>query len=224
MRSRISKASRAFGCLQRSVLQNRHLSTDTKRTVYRAAVLSVLLYGAETWAVKANSLRRLSGFHNRCIRSIMWVTRLRQWWERITSRQLATAFGMEEKVGDILLGHRLRWLGHLARMESCRLPKQLLFGELEKKRPSHGVKRRWRDTAIADLKAVGIKEQDWYALAPDRGAWKAACRDGLLTLLETERYGAHLANFSRSNRAGNYPCVCGRHFRRQGDRTRHQRF
>ena len=69
--------------------------------------------------------------------------------------------------------------------------------ELEKKRPSHGVKRRWRDTAIADLKAVGIKEQDWYALAQDRGAWKAACRDGLLTLLETERYGAHLANFSR---------------------------
>ena len=142
VRSRISKASRAFGCLQRSVFQNRHLSTDTKRTVYRAAVLSVLLYGAETWAVKANSLRRLSGFHNRCIRSIMGVTRLRQWRERITSRQLATAFGMEEKVGDILLGHRLRWLGHLARMESCRLPKQLLFGELEKKRPSHGVKRR----------------------------------------------------------------------------------
>ena len=98
--SRISKASRAFGCLQRSVFQNRHLSTDTKRTVYRAAVLSVLLYGAETWAVKANSLRHLSGFHNRCIRSIMGVTRLRQWRERerITQDSWQQPLGWKKKL------------------------------------------------------------------------------------------------------------------------------
>ena len=58
--------------------------------------------------------------------------------------------GMGEKMADILMGHRLRWLGYLARMESNRLPKQLLFGELVKKRPSHGTKRRWRDIAAAD--------------------------------------------------------------------------
>ena len=93
---RISKAARAFGCLQKSIFQERRLSVETKRRVYEAAVLSVLLYGAETWSIKAESVRRLSGFHHRCIRTIMGVTKQRQSRERISSRQLAADFGMKE--------------------------------------------------------------------------------------------------------------------------------
>ena len=98
---------------------------ETKRRVYEAAVLSVLLYGAEAWSIKAKSVRYLSGFHNRCIRTIMGVTRQRQWRERLSSRQLASDFGMKETMAEILMKHRLRCLGHLARMESHRMPKQL---------------------------------------------------------------------------------------------------
>ena len=47
------------------------------------------------------------------------------------------------------------------------MPKQLLFGELGKKRPSHGTKRRWRDVAAADIKAMGVND-GWYDLAQDR--------------------------------------------------------
>ena len=67
------------------------------RDMYRAAVLLVLFYGAETWAVKAEMVRQMNRFHNRCIRTIMGVTRYLQGKERITSRILASAFGMEEK-------------------------------------------------------------------------------------------------------------------------------
>ena len=38
------------------------------------------------------------------------------------------------------------------------MPKQLLFGELVKKGPSHGTKRRWRDVAVADVKAVDVTD------------------------------------------------------------------
>ena len=48
VKCRIAKASRAFGCLRCSVSNNPILSLMTKRMVYRAIVLSVLLYGAET--------------------------------------------------------------------------------------------------------------------------------------------------------------------------------
>ena len=34
---RIAKASRAFGCLQRAVFQNRHLFIETKMKVYKAS-------------------------------------------------------------------------------------------------------------------------------------------------------------------------------------------
>ena len=56
------------------------------------------------------------------------------------------------------------------------MPKLLLFGEVQKKRPSHGTKRRWRGVAAADVKSVGVSEI-WYDQARDRRAWWAVCRD-----------------------------------------------
>ena len=35
-------------------------------------------------------------------------------------------------------------MGHLGCTEDERLPKKMLFGELEKKRPQHGTRKRWR--------------------------------------------------------------------------------
>ena len=39
-------------------------------------------------------------------------------------------------------------------MTSDRLPKQLMFGELLKKRPFYGAKKRWRDEVMTDLQAI----------------------------------------------------------------------
>ena len=41
---RIAQASKAFGALKRAVFQDHNLTTHTKRLVYNACVLSVLLY------------------------------------------------------------------------------------------------------------------------------------------------------------------------------------
>ena len=51
--------------------------------------------------------------------------------------------------------YHLRWLGHLGRMREERLPK-MLFGELEKKKPYHGIKKRWQDRIISDLRALEL--------------------------------------------------------------------
>ena len=120
------------------------------------------------------------------LRTIMGVTKYQQWKERISSMRLAAAFGMEETILHLLMKQRL--FGHLARMEPSRMPKQLLFGELGKKRPSHGTKRRWRDVAAADIKAVGVND-GWYDLAQDRQAWRALCQDGLSSLVEQHHSG-----------------------------------
>ena len=117
----------------------------------------------------------------------MGVTKYQQWKERITSKRLAAAFGMEETMTQLLMKHRLRWLGHLARMKPLRMPKQLLFGELEKKRPSHGT-RRWRDVVVADIKVAGVSE-DWYEVAQNRWAWQALCQDRISSLVEQHSQG-----------------------------------
>ena len=152
---RIAKASRAFSCLRKSIFQDRNLSIAPKKQVNRAVVLSVLLYVAETWVLKAQHVKCLNSFHNCCIRTILSVTRYQQWRERRRSAHLASTFGMQQLISDFVMEQSLRWLGHLGRMGNDRLPKKLLFGELRGKRPCHRTKRRWRDIARSDMEAIG---------------------------------------------------------------------
>ena len=69
------RIARAFGCLRVPAFKNKDLSLAIKRAVYRAVVLAVLLYGAETWMMKAVHTRRLNSFHNYCIWTILGVMR-----------------------------------------------------------------------------------------------------------------------------------------------------
>ena len=86
---RIARAARAFGYLRVPVFKNKDLSLATKRAVYRATVLAVLLYGAETWTMKAMHARYLNSFYNHCIQTILGMTRYQQWNERLTSQRLS---------------------------------------------------------------------------------------------------------------------------------------
>ena len=52
--NRIASASKVFGALRHAVFDNSHLSTVTKRHVYGACVLSVLIYGSECWVPLKN--------------------------------------------------------------------------------------------------------------------------------------------------------------------------
>ena len=141
---RLGKAASAFECLQSSIftIDYRALSVQIKRGAYCAVVMSTLLYGSETWGVKGPSIRQLEGFHNHCIRVIMSVSKTRQWKEQITSRELAVWFKMTENMADIIRKHQCRWLGHFSRMDNSQIPKQLLFGELNKTCPGRGPKLR----------------------------------------------------------------------------------
>ena len=153
----IAKTARSFGCIWSSSIFGK-LSTPTKRKVYQAIVLPILLYGAETWPVKAIHLKRLTGLHNRCVCTILGVSRYQQWTEHITTTQMNEEFGIPGSIQEIMK-HRLHWLGHVARMNADRMPKQILLGELEKTRPAHGTKKRWRDTVKTDLQAIGLQNR-----------------------------------------------------------------
>ena len=216
--NRIAKASRAFGSLRKPIFQDKNLSIQTKRAVYCAVVLSVLFYGAETWTLKAEHTRRLRSFHNRCIRTILGVTRYEQWKQRLSSTRLAREFGLQEPIESMLMSHRLRWLGHLGRMGEERMPKQLLFGELEKKRPFSGPRKRWRDMVSTDLRTLDILD-NWYELAQDGPQWRRVCKDGI------ERCQSEDSECAANRQSGSdFSCQCGRTFRRKGDLTRHSRF
>ena len=230
---RIAKAARAFGSLKGPVFSNSNLSYKTKRMVYKAVVLGVLLYGSETWTTKHNMTRRLEAFHNHCLRGIVGITSAQQRIEHISSVQVASKFGMEESLEDLIVERRLRWLGHVARMEDHRLPKKVLFGWLPQQRPAHGTKMRLHDHVRKDLKKFGIEESGWYCLAQDRRDWRIGCRMGLepVTDARLERDEVRRRACVDGSTGGNasvtsakpYQCnSCERSFRQPQDIARHK--
>ena len=124
--SRIGKARAAFANL-RHLWRRPDVSLLIKGRVYNAAVRSTLLYGAETWPLRAEDIRQLSVFDHRCLRSIARV-----WWEhRISNAEVRRmVFGANARsIEEVLTLHRLRWLGHVLRMPDNRLPKRALFAQ-----------------------------------------------------------------------------------------------
>ena len=173
--SRISKASRACGCLQGSIFHCRALAIAEKRLVYRSCVLSIVVYGLETWCVKQCHLRRLDVFRRSCVRCIFGVHRTTQWHARFSSAVLAQRASLPRDTSTLLPEYRLLWLGHVARMPPSRAPKPVLFGERINTRPRHGPRKRWKDTVAADTAILGVA--DWYSAVQERSEWYSAVQE-----------------------------------------------
>ena len=212
---RITNASKAFGALRRAVFFDRNLTTNTKRQVYQACVLSVLLYGSGCWTPLRKHLKRLNAFHHRCIRTILGITTKQQWEMRITSASTREQWGDLETIATKVAKRRMEWLGHLAQMSDDRLPKRMLFGWLPKTRPAKGPRRRWRDVIRHDLKLLDVPEKDWYDAARHRSGWR-----DIYSRLEVEK---HLQQLGSTPPRGQVQCdECKRMFRREADKARHK--
>ena len=65
-------------------------------------------------------------------------------------------------IPSMLMQSRLRWLGHVHRMEPDRLPSEILNGELRDGARKVGRPLlRYKDTIKRDLKAVKINTNSW---------------------------------------------------------------
>ena len=167
---RIGKAATTLARLTARVWENPKLTTRTKMAVYNACIISTLLYGSESWTTYARQEKRLNSFHLRCLRRILGIT----WQDKITNTEVLAKAGLPSMF-TLLRQRRLRWLGHVRRMEDGRIPKDILYGQLATgKRRTGRPQLRYSDACKRDMKALDINPSDWEDLAADRPKWRAA--------------------------------------------------
>ena len=87
----------------------------TMLRVLRTLVMPILLYGAETWAVTQQDIRKLRTFHMRCLRDILGITL----WDMRRNTDILEQTG-ELPIEEQLRRKRLQWFGHVKRMHDER--------------------------------------------------------------------------------------------------------
>ena len=74
---------------------------------------------------------------------------------------------------SIIKSRRLRWAGHVARMEEGRSPFKILTGKPTGMRPLGRLRCRWEDNIRMDLEELGINAGNLVDSAQDRNYWRA---------------------------------------------------
>ena len=109
--SRLTKAANAFNRLRYCVWGRKTISIKSRLRIFRAGVLSALLYGSETWNITKQHERRIITFYMRCMRTIVDINL----GDRMLNVTLLKVTG-QPPIENILRRNRLRWFGHANRM------------------------------------------------------------------------------------------------------------
>ena len=132
----IEIARRTSACWARIRRYSRELygqpkvALSLKTRMVKAEAIEALLYGCSTWTLRQEHYAKLRTVHHRVLLRIIGAQRKRP-DHRMTSYNRALEITGCESIETTLRTRRLLWAGTLLRMSGGRLPKRIMFGNLE---------------------------------------------------------------------------------------------
>ena len=167
VRRRIQAGANAWRRVE-GVMADRRISKKLKGKVLSVCVTPACTYGLETLALKEEQLKRLEVCENNWIRRIAGVKLV----DKRRVCDLRKELDLKSSVRQRVKRSRLKWAGHVARMEEKRLPKRAMDSTSEGKRQRGRPKLRWADCVAREVRQAGV-EEEWQTEAKDRKAWRA---------------------------------------------------
>ena len=159
------------------VWYNRNILTQTKIRIYRAAVLTLLLYGSETWIAIKSHVHRVEVFHQRCLRRIIRI----KWFSNTINEIVLQRAGIEN-VATVISRNRLRWFEHVARNKDfirTLAQKLLQWKPTHRKRSRDRPSKSWLDCVKEDYHvASGCNSnvKDMTIAVEDKKEWRTLAR------------------------------------------------
>ena len=108
-------------------------------------------------------------FENKVLCKIFWAKRheITGEWRKFYNAELHAMY-TSPNIIRILKSRRLRWTGHVTRLEQSRNTYRVLVEKPERERPLRRPRRRWEDNIKMVLREVGFDLGKWTDLAADR--------------------------------------------------------
>ena len=141
------------------------LSKTIKIKIYRTIILSVVLYGCETWSLTLREERRLRVSENRVLRRVFGPKReeVTGEWKKLYNKELNDLYLSPSTVW--VKSRRMGWVGHVVCMGESRSVYRILMGKPDGRRPFGRTRCRWEDNIKMDLQEVGCGGMNWIELA-----------------------------------------------------------
>ena len=113
-----------------SILKSRDITLLTKvHTIDKATVFPVVMYGCESWTIKAAECRRIDAFELWCWRRLLRVP----WTEKRSNQSILKEINPEYSLEGLMLKLKLQSFGHLMQRTDS-MEKTLMLGKIEGKR------------------------------------------------------------------------------------------
>ena len=125
-KARIAMARKKF-TKKREILSG-GMGYDLRKRLIKCLIWSVATYGAETWILSKDTIRRLESFEMWCWRKILKV----RWIDRKTNNWLLKEAGEKRSLIHSIRKRKHEWLGHVLRHDG--LLKVAIEGKLDGKR------------------------------------------------------------------------------------------
>jgi hypothetical protein len=121
---RITKGNKAYYA-DAKLIKSKFLKKNTKMKIYKTMVRPVVTYSSETWTLTAKDENNLRIFERQILRKIFRPINIDNIWRIRTNMEIDNLI----KGADIvrfIKAQRIKWLGHIQRMDQARPIKKLL--------------------------------------------------------------------------------------------------
>ncbi len=151
------------------ILKDKNIPTKAKTIIFTTILRPVLLYGSETWTLTTRTSSQIQAAEMRVLRMIRGVTRL----DRIRNEETRERLGITS-VLKIIEKNKLRWYGHVQRMEDTRYARKFLEWVPLGRRPVGRPRKRWMQGVeeAAERRGRNLQEITRDEDFMDRDLWR----------------------------------------------------
>ncbi|KAJ4450459.1 hypothetical protein ANN_01884 [Periplaneta americana] len=146
---RINLANRAYYSLL-PIVKNKIISREIKIKIYKTLIRPIITYGTETWVLNKNTCKQLAVFERKILRRIFGAIETVDGWRARYNNEIYELY-KESDLEVHIRCQRLRWLGHVTRMETTRKVKIVFNNNPDGTRLRGRPRTRWWNCVRVDV-------------------------------------------------------------------------